>query len=237
MSYILSGFIFGCLIPYFARHIGKLIPASPGYILLKMWWPTHYMPWQKLKNNPQYVFLLQRYIMRSIGWGIFCAALSYLFATIFAYNYALWHMVFLWIVLLLVEIDKRFMLLPDVLTLPLLIMGFGYAALGGPWIMIDVPTIFTPAQFSALGAAFGFIMPVIASMFVVWKYPEAFGAGDIKLLAALGAWIGLESVSYVILGACFIFGVTCLINKMRTGPFGPSIVYAAIIVLITLSAL
>jgi leader peptidase (prepilin peptidase)/N-methyltransferase len=129
------------------------------------------------------------------------------------------------------------MLLPDVLTLPLLIMGFAYAAFGGPWIMHDIWPILTPAEFSALGAAFGFLMPVAASMFIVWKYPEAFGAGDVKLLTALGAWTGLSGVSYIILGACFIFGFACLINKKRVGPFGPAIVYAAIVYLLALSAL
>lgn len=240
MIYVLSGFIFGCLVPYLARRIGKLMPAAPGYILLKMWWPSHYMPWIKLRQNPQYMFLLQRYMMRCIGWGIFTAALSYMFATLFApanSGYAVWHMAFLWIVLLLVEIDKRFMLLPDVLTLPLLIMGFAYASFGGPWIMHDIWPILTPAEFSAFGAAFGFLMPVAASMFIVWKYPEAFGAGDVKLLTALGAWTGLSGISYIILGACFIFGFACLINKKRVGPFGPAIVYAAIVYLLALSAL
>ena len=235
MVYILGGFLFGFLIPYFARRIGKLLPASFGYILLKIWWPTHYMPWKKLKNNPQYMALFQRYLMRSIGSGIFTAAASYLFATIFtpiSNCYAIWHVAFLWILLLLVETDKRFMLLPDVLTLPLLIMGFASSSLYGPWIMFDCWPILSPAQFSAISAAFGFLMPTVASMFVVWKYPEAFGAGDVKLLAALGAWTGISGISYIILGACVIFALTCLINRMRVGPFGPSIIYAALIFLL-----
>lgn len=235
MTYILSGFIFGCLIPYLARRVGKLLPASFGYILLKIWWPTHYMPWRKLKENPEYMILLQRYFMRSIGWGIFTAAASYLFATLFVSTlsgFTVWHVAFLWIMLLLVEMDKRFMLLPDILTLPLLVMGFAYASFGGPWIMYDVWPILSPAEFSAVSAMFGFLMPVFASMFVVWKYPEAFGAGDIKLLTALGAWMGISGVSYIILGACVIFAATCLINRMRVGPFGPSIVYAALLYLL-----
>jgi prepilin signal peptidase PulO-like enzyme (type II secretory pathway) len=51
-------------------------------------------------------------------------------------------------------------------------------------------------------------------------------------LAALGAWMGISGVSYVILGACVIFAFTCLINRMRVGPFGPAIVYAALIYLL-----
>ena len=57
MLYIISGFLFGLLIPYLARRIGKLIPASSGYILLKIFVPSHYMPWAKLKNNEAYMEL------------------------------------------------------------------------------------------------------------------------------------------------------------------------------------
>ena len=80
----------------------------------------------------------------------------------------------------------------------------------------------------------GLRMPVIASMFLVWKYPEAFGGGDIKLLCAVGAWVGMEIIAYIILLSCIIFGVSCLINKMRVGPFGPSIVYATLAICLLL---
>src|SRR5574344_1594274 len=134
MFYIICGFLFGCFIPYFARKIGKLMPATMGYILLKIFIPCHYMPFAKLKNNPQYMELFNRYIMRSVGWGISTAALSYLFITIFDAQFRGWYITFLWIMLLLVEIDKRFMLLPDILTWPLLILGFGYASSNGLWL-------------------------------------------------------------------------------------------------------
>ena len=82
---------------------------------------------------------------------------------------------------------------------------------------------------SFLGAVFGYVMPTFASMFIVWKYPDAFGGGDIKLLAAIGAWVGFEATSYIILLSCVIFAVQCLIAKQKDGAFGPAIVYATII--------
>ena len=229
MAYIISGFLFGLLIPYIARRIGKQIPAPMGLIWLKIFMPTHYMPWTKLKTNEAYMELFKRYVMRSIGWGIFCAAATFLFALNFDAVFTWWYIVFLWILLLLVEVDKRFMLLPDVLTLPLLILGFLYAAQNGFWLLIPEPN-FVPAPInSALGACAGLLMPLIASLFVVWKHPEAFGDGDIKLLAAIGAWIGFAGVPLVLLGACAFFGAGWLINRRRTGPFGPAIVYATLI--------
>ena len=232
MIYILSGFIFGCLIPFLARRMGKLLPAAPGYILLKIFIPSHYMPWAKLKNNPAYMHLWQRYLMRSIGWGIFTAAATGLFALNFDTLFTWWYIAFLWILLLCVEVDKRFMLLPDFLTLPLLLLGFGYAAQQGYWLATMEPNFIGYAANSALGAAAGFVLPVIASLFIVWKHPEAFGGGDIKLLTAIGAWVGIGNIAYVILGACVLFAGECLINRRRVGPFGPAIVYAALIVVI-----
>ena len=62
MLYILSGFIFGCLIPYLARRLGKLMPATMGYILLKIFIPQHCMPWNKLKNDFEYMQLFKSYM-------------------------------------------------------------------------------------------------------------------------------------------------------------------------------
>ncbi len=232
MLYIISGFLFGLLIPYLARRIGKLIPASSGYILLKIFVPSHYMPWAKLKNNEAYMELFRRYFMRSIGWAIFTSAATILFALNFDTIFTWWYIAFLWILLLLVEVDKRFMLLPDILTLPLLLLGFAYAAKQGFWLIIPEPYFITCAANSALGAISGYLMPLIASLFVVWKYPEAFGDGDIKLLSAIGAWVGFAAMPYILLGSCLLFAAGWMINKRKIGPFGPAIVYATLIFVI-----
>ena len=234
MLYIFCGFIFGLMIPFLARRIGKLMPATMGYILLKLFVPAQIVSRGKLENNPKYMELFKRYVMRSIGWGIFTAAATYLFAIEFDAPHTWWYISFLWILLLLVEFDKRFMLLPDILTLPLLVLGFAYASTNGPWLATVDVNFLSYAQNSALGAIMGYVMPVIASMFLVWKYPEAFGGGDIKLLCAVGAWVGMEIIAYIILLSCIIFGVSCLINKMRVGPFGPSIVYATLAICLLL---
>jgi len=228
MLYIICGFIFGLMIPYLARRIGKLMPATMGYILLKLFVPTHSVSYGKLEENPRYMILFRRYVMRSIGWGIFTAAATYLFAINFDAAFTWWYITFLWILLLLVEIDKRFQLLPDILTLPLLVLGFAYAAQKGPWLATVDVNFLSYAQNSALGAIMGYAMPVLASMFIVWKYPDAFGGGDIKLLCAVGAWVGMEIIAYIILLACLIFGFSCLINRTRAAAFGPSIVYATL---------
>ena len=210
------------------------MPATMGYVLLKLFIPSRPVLYKKLEENPKYMELYKRYIMRSLGWGIFTAAVSYLFATNFTGGFSWWYVIFVWLLLLLVEIDKRFELLPDIITWPLLLLGFAYAAQKGAWLATPDLNFLNHTQNSALGAIMGYIIPVIASMFLVWKYPDAFGGGDIKLLCAVGAWVGMDVIAYIILGSCVIFGATCLINKKRVGPFGPSIVYATLILCLLL---
>ena len=132
---------------------------------------------------------------------------------------------------LLMEIDNRMMLLPDLITLPLLISGFAYASFNG-FILGDDITL--AVQNSVLGSIFGYTIPTIAALFMVRKNSEAFGGGDIKLLSAIGAWVGLATIQTIILISCIVFAISCFINKKRVGAFGPSIVIATLITIFTL---
>ena len=109
MFYVFCGFLFGCLIPYLARRLGKLISYSAGYVWVKIFVPCHALSFAKLKENPQYMHLFYRYLMRSLGWGIFCGAATWLFVECFDNLYTAWYLAFLWIMLLLVEIVNRMM--------------------------------------------------------------------------------------------------------------------------------
>ena len=83
---------------------------------------------------------------------------------------------------------------------------------------------------SVLGAVTGYMLPVVASAFLVWKNKDAFGGGDIKLLAALGAWLGMELVIYTMILASVLFVLYALARRMRVGAFGPAITIAAIMI-------
>ncbi len=225
MFYILSGFIFGFLIPFIARKFGKFMPATPAYAIYRILKPAKTVSREKKISNRIYQKLVRKYFMRSIGWAIFCAALTFLCHLGFekSGNITNWYIGCLWILLLLAEIDKRMELLPDILTVPLLIMGFLVAS-------INTIGSFVDPQASAIGATAGYVLPVIASGFLVWKDQNALGGGDIKLFAALGAWLGIENLLYVIIFACGFFVVEAFITKKYAGAFGPSIVWAAIFV-------
>lgn len=226
MIYAFYGLLFGLLIPYMARRFAKFMPATPGYALYRLVWPVRRIKKEKRRQSQEYCRLMRRYLMRSVGWAIVSAALSYCAFICFGGSDVWWLLVLIWILLLLYEIDERMLLLPDILTVPLLILGFLFASLAMP---SPAEYSISVVQLSALGAAAGYVLPVLASLFLVRKYPEAFGGGDIKLLAAAGAWLGLGAVPYLILISCVAFGAFMLIKRQRAGAFGPAIVIAILI--------
>ena len=125
-----------------------------------------------------------------------------------------------WTLLSAAWIDLRCMILPDVLTLPLLAAGLVVTAFTDPDDMPD----------HALAAAAGY-----ALLFAVaWSYRrlrgrDGLGLGDAKLLAALGAWLGLADLPIVLLAASCLgllaAGAASLAGRRMTAataiPFGP----------------
>lgn len=222
MIYVLSGFLFGLVIPYMARRFSKFMPATMAGALYWLIKPRKLVSKQKRMNNGKYQRLAHKYLMRSIGWGIICGALTLaahlcLPSTFFV--------ALVWILLLLYEIDERAFLLPDILTVPLLITGFLYAST----LPVGDYEYCSPAFNSAMGAVIGYVLPVIASVLMVKRYPDAFGGGDIKLLSAAGAWIGFMHVPTLLLISSAVFALSCLAKRERAGAFGPAIVIATLI--------
>jgi leader peptidase (prepilin peptidase) / N-methyltransferase len=97
-----------------------------------------------------------------------------------------------WWLLTLGWIDLRRWLLPDILTLPLVLAGLAAAA------------VFEPADLAqrALGAALGYTsLLLVAALYRKLRGREGLGRGDAKLLAASGAWVGAAALPQVILVA------------------------------------
>jgi len=72
----------------------------------------------------------------------------------------------------------------------------------------------------------------LASVFRLFFGQDAFGLGDAKLLAAIGAWIGWQPLPLVLLVACVLGVIWAMAHQKSLRPrgaypFGPSIVAAA----------
>lgn len=122
--------------------------------------------------------------------------------------------------LALAIIDWDTTLLPDAITQPLLWLGV-FVSLNG-WIL-------TPLDQSVTGAIVGYLsLWSIATIFQRLTHKEGMGAGDFKLLAALGAWLGPWLLWPVVLIASLTGVMVGLILKSHAGlregdylPFGP----------------
>jgi leader peptidase (prepilin peptidase) / N-methyltransferase len=100
-----------------------------------------------------------------------------------------------WCLLTLAVIDARDGLLPDALTLPLLLLGLAFAAVGGT----------EAVEARVIGAAIGFLsFALIRWAYRRWRGRDGLGFGDVKLMAAAGAWVSWDGLpSVVLIGALF----------------------------------
>jgi leader peptidase (prepilin peptidase)/N-methyltransferase len=130
-----------------------------------------------------------------------------------------------WWLLALGWIDLRRWLLPDALTLPLLVAGLAAASLFAAEDLVD----------RALGAVFGYlVLRLIAVAYRRLRAREGLGGGDAKLLAAGGAWVGLAALPQVILAAALAALVAAAalrlggvrLNAGSALPFGPFLALA-----------
>jgi leader peptidase (prepilin peptidase)/N-methyltransferase len=115
--------------------------------------------------------------------------------------------------------------LPDALTLPLLLFGL----VANSWLW---PPSITD---HALAAALGYLaFRILAVLYRRLRGREGLGGGDAKLLAAAGAWLGVAALPWVVLGAAIagiaLAGGLALSGRRVTGrtilPFGPCLAIA-----------
>ena len=118
-----------------------------------------------------------------------------------------------------IDLDRQ--LLPDILTLPLLWIGL----LASLWPAAG----FASPRDALIGAAAGYL--VLWSVFQAFRLitgKEGMGYGDFKLFAAIGAWLGWQSLPLVLLLSAVVgaaVGITLIVAR-RHGrnvpiPFGP----------------
>lgn len=97
-----------------------------------------------------------------------------------------------WWLLTLGWIDARCWVLPDALTLPLIVVGLVACAALEPDALSD----------HAAAATLGFLtLWAIAWLYRRLRHREGLGLGDAKLFAAAGAWLGIAALAQVILFA------------------------------------
>lgn len=134
-----------------------------------------------------------------------------------------WHLIFIALLIALSFIDLDTMRLPDVLVFPLLALGLlGASFLPG-----------TPGSLGSLLSAVGAggVFWLIAKV-----YPQGMGFGDVKFVAALGAFLGFPNIILAIFLASLLgsfVGLSMLILRRshikQQFPFGPFLASGALV--------
>lgn len=170
-----------------------------------------------------------RYCGARLGWfypGVELAALAVALVSV-AIDRGLWawlDCLFGWWLLALGWIDLRRMILPDVLTLPLIVAGLAAA-------------LWSPQHLTArtAGAVLGYLsLAGIAFLYRRLRGREGLGGGDPKLFAAAGAWVGASALpSVLFLAACLALAAAAVAiaagHRLRRNsalPFGPFLALA-----------
>lgn len=128
--------------------------------------------------------------------------------------------------IIIIFIDIRLQIIPDVISLPGIVLGFLFALLS------DTVTW----QSSIIGILVGGgVLYAIALFYTLLRKIDGMGGGDIKLLAMIGAWLGWQSLPFVILMSSTtgsIIGLIAMCRQKKGGqtriPFGPFLSLAAL---------
>jgi len=129
--------------------------------------------------------------------------------------------------LTIIVIDIHHQIIPDVISFPGILLGIVFA------IFSDTVTW----QSSLIGLLLGGgVLYAIALAYYLLRKVDGMGGGDIKLLAMIGAWLGWQSLPFVIFTSSLsgsIVGLLAMRTQKKGGqtriPFGPFLSIAALI--------
>jgi leader peptidase (prepilin peptidase)/N-methyltransferase len=238
------GFIFGLVIGSFLNVCIHRLPSSQSIVHPRSRCPQCGRLIRAYDNIPVLSYLLLRGRCRDCGGRIpfrypLVELLSGAFAAMAVARFGLgWQALLMYaliaafLVITFIDLDHR--IIPDVITLPGIIIGLA-ASFVALVVKVNPPGWISPAE-SFIG-----ILAGGGSLFLVaWGYQlitkrEGMGGGDIKLLAMIGAFIGWKGVLFTIFIASLTGTLAGMALIFRRGgdmklavPFGPFLAVGAI---------
>lgn len=155
--------------------------------------------------------------------GLLTAALVHSFGlTVTTLGYFL----FIAALIVIIFIDIHLQIIPDVISLPGIVLGFLFSFINPGVDWLD----------SLIGIlAGGGVLYAVATLYFVLRKQDGMGGGDIKLLAMLGAFLGWQSLPFIVFFSSFtgsIIGLSAMAVQKKGGmtriPFGPFLSVAGI---------
>lgn len=129
--------------------------------------------------------------------------------------------------LVIIVIDIHHQIIPDVISLPGIVLG----------VVFSLFSASVTWQDSLIGLLLGGgVLYAVASLYFLLRKVDGMGGGDIKLLAMIGAWLGWQSLPFVIFASSFsgtIVGLLAMLYQKKGGqtriPFGPFLSLSALV--------
>lgn len=201
-------FIMALIVSYLPNHLGKQWIAQASEILNNQ---ESTLKLIENKLNKTYAFFIITFVILGL------LQLNLLNETPFITSASL--LIFMAFMLCISAIDLKYKIIPDYLSLPLLWIG----------LLVNQSNVFTQAQNSVYGAALGYaFLWSISYIFLLAKKGDVLGGGDLKLIAAIGAWGGWQILPNTLTIASLLgilhWLILYKINKVNEQiPFAPSI--------------
>ena len=124
--------------------------------------------------------------------------------------------------LIIFFIDYNQQIIPDVISLPLIIIGIAVSFL---------PAIDITWKSALCGAVFSFVVFLVtAYVFKLFTGKENLGGGDIKLMTAIGSFIGIAGTIFTIFFSSVIALIILILighDRRKEFPFGPFLILGA----------
>lgn len=237
--YLLLGFAFvlGAVVGSFLNVCIYRIPAGESIVSPRSRCPSCGAPIRWYQNIPilSWIFLRGHCancrVPISVRYALVEALTGLLFTLVlyyFGFHWAtpvFWVFVALLVTITFIDLDHQ--IIPDVISLPGIVLGFGASFLL-PWVSWGD---------SLLGILLGggsLFLVAVGYEFLTKK--EGMGGGDIKLLAMLGAFLGWKAVLPIVFISSLLgtlVGVPMMLAKGADGklaiPFGPFLAGGAVI--------
>ena len=227
---ITAVFMFGCIIGSFLNVVILRLPDPTGSIAFP---PSHCpkckTPLAWYENIPILSYLVlggkcghckvrisAQYPIVELLTGLLAVAVIATFGLSLT---ALGFFVFCAALVTIIWIDLHHQIIPDVISLPGIIFGFAFSFV----------STFVTWQESLIGLlAGGGIFYAVSYSYYLLRKQEGLGGGDIKLLAMLGAFLGWQSLLFIIFASSVtgtIAGLFAMRSQKKGGatriPFGP----------------
>jgi len=232
--------VFGALVGSFLNVVILRLPQEGGSIVF----PASHCPFCKKNihwydNIPLLSFLFLggqcRHCSHSISWQYPLVELAMALLSLALYVHfgmtVLFpvYFVFCAALLVIIFIDFAHQIIPDVISLPGIVLGFA----------VSFFNPFVTWQDAGLGILFGGgSFYLIALLYYLLTRREGMGGGDIKLLGMIGAFLGWQSLPFVVFSSSLmgtLVGLWAMSKQKKGGktviPYGPFLAFGAMLYL------